>query len=169
MIQADRARHVGTARAKELTNTERSADEDPLEYRGLCPLWYVRKRLEEEIERSRRAGHHLSVVTLGPTRDASQALLAAAAAAVQTSARASDIVGWIDKGAIVVVMPDADESGSLHAAKRWTSQIWLKTMHLGAVKWEAFILKDVSSYQTPGEVLDAAVHGLGILIAPRRW
>jgi hypothetical protein len=144
-------------------------EEHTLEVRGLCAIWYVRRRLEEELDRSRRAGHHLSVVTLGPSGDASPALLDAAGAAIKATARASDIVGWLDPDAIVVVMPDGDEKGSSHAAKRWARQIWLKTMQLGAVKWQAHVLADTSSFKSADDVLNTARRGLRALLAPRRW
>ena len=155
----------GAAGAEDLNAGERA-----LEHRGLLALWFVRLRLEEELDRSRRAGHQLSVVVLGPkTNDVSAEALAAAAAAVKASSRKADLIGWLTDQIIVVVLPDGDEVGTRHAAGRWKNQIWLKTMHMGAVRWESFTINDAARHASADAVFEVATRGLQTSVAPRGW
>jgi hypothetical protein len=140
--------------------------------RGLLAEWFMRLRLDQELDRSHRAGHLLSIVLLAPVGETgvSEAVICAAGAAVSRSARRADLVGWLDRDTIFVLLPDGDENGSREAAGRWTKQIWLKTMHFGAGKWEAAVLTNAAAHQTVDEVLAAARSGLraSILAARRR-
>jgi hypothetical protein len=131
----------------------------------------MRLRLNQELDRSHRAGHALAVVLLAPVTEkrASQTVLTVAGDAVSKSARRADLVGWLDADTIFVLLPDADERGSREAASRWTKQIWLKTMQFGAGKWEAFALTNAATFQAVDDVLDAARTGLrASVLAARR-
>jgi hypothetical protein len=164
--------HDRTRTAGQTDADAAASGEETLHDRGLLAFWYVRLRLEQELDRSRRAGHSLAVVLLAPNPPAgdevSEEARAAAAAAVQSAARKADLVGWLAES-VLVVMPDGDAEGSKRAAQRWKNQIWLKTMHLGAVKWEAFVVDNASWYASADEVLEAAQRGLRALLRPRGW
>ena len=149
-----------------------ATSEEALHDRGLLALWYIRLRLEQELDRSRRAGHPLAVILLSPNPPlggrAPEEALTAAAVAVSASARRADLVGWLDADTIVVVLPDSDDSGARQAAQRWKNQIWLKTMHMGSVKWEAFVLVNAAVHASTDEVLKVALAGQGRLLRPPR-
>ena len=142
--------------------------EEALHDRGAFALWYLRLRLEQELDRSQRAPHSFSLVLLAPNprpgHRVSDTALAAAVAAVKASTRRSDLVGWFDKWTFAVLIFDGDEEGARQAALRWKNQIWLKTMHLGAVRWEASVVVDASQYASANEVFDAAREGLPLLL-----
>lgn len=131
--------------------------------RGVLAEWFMRLRLDQELERSHRAGHLLSVVLLAPIADRNTVpdnAIVGAAAAVSNSARRADLVGWFDGDIVLALLPDGDELGSREAAMRWTKLIWLKTMHLGGGKWAAFALTNAGTFDTADAVLDAARAGL---------
>ena len=125
--------------------------------RGLLSGWFMRERLGQEMERSRRSGHLLSLVMLSPNTLGEPDMIAvfAGATAAQTTARSIDLVGWAGQHDIIAILPDADGAAARAAINRWQTEMWLKTTHLGGMKWRSAILDDCVSYASPDEALAA--------------
>ena len=132
-----------------------------LQDRGLLAEWYVLYRLQEEVERSRRAGHLLSIAIFSPMlldgEDIPWEKVFAGTSAAKSTARSTDFVGWIDGPNIIAVLPDVDEIGASAAIRRWQNEMWLKSTSVGGMKWRASSVSDLAQFETAHDAVQAAI------------
>jgi hypothetical protein len=121
-------------------------------YEGpILATWFVLYRLEQEVERSKRYGSCLSIlvaeVQLIADERVFQAQRLAAAEASHRSARAVDLVGWLDDRRIIVVLPEADAASARFAASRLRDEIWILSHSQGNQKWDITMVDDLSEIE----------------------
>jgi hypothetical protein len=113
--------------------------------------WFVLYRLEEEIYRTRRYGAPLTVLVAEPQlivgervrQDGRQA----AAVAAGRSARALDLVGWLDEQRIIMVLPMTDAPSARFAATRMRDEMWLLSHSHGGQKWQVRLIDDLDAIE----------------------
>ena len=109
--------------------------------------WFVLYRLEQELERARRYGSCLTLLVAEPQLIANervadgQRLIVADAA--NKSARSTDLVGWLDDGGIIVVLPEADAASARFAASRLRDEMWNVSHVQGSQKWQISLVDDL--------------------------
>lgn len=120
--------------------------------------WFIRYQLEREIERARRHGRPLSVVVVAPLPTAGTPLdadaLEAAAAATISSARSTDLIGWLSGNRILVIMPETDRDGAAAAAYRLISEMSRQRLNQGRARWTATAKADGHTYESAEQLLD---------------
>jgi hypothetical protein len=120
--------------------------------------WFIRYQLEREIERAVRHGRPLSVVVMTPVPTGTAPLdadaLAAAAAATISSARATDLIGWLSGKRILVILPETDRDGAAAAAYRLTSEMSRQRLNQGRARWTVTAKADGHTYESAEELLD---------------
>jgi hypothetical protein len=119
--------------------------------RGLLAQWFIRYRLEEEMEEARRYGYPLSCVILSPmvvAGDAkAEARVRVGAAAAREAARASDLIGWLDGDDILFVLPHADATAADAAIDRWRTEMVRQTEPFGVLKWLAASMQEDGQFR----------------------
>jgi hypothetical protein len=105
----------------------------------LLAQWYMLYRLEEEVERARRYGRPLAVVVatpaLLPGEQLSEQLSDAGIEAALKVVRKTDLLGRLDAGGLLMIMPETSLQGAEAAASRWRSELFLRTRWAGGQKW----------------------------------
>lgn len=124
---------------------------DSLKDRGILVQWFILYRLAEEIARARRYGRPLTVMVARPGAPAGDAILTDAAAAVAGTARATDLVGWLSRRAILIVMPETARRDALTGVRRWLREIWSVTRAEGGVPWKVRTLAYPDDFADIGE------------------
>lgn len=119
--------------------------DEVLRDRGLLAPWFMAYRLEQEIERARRYGRPLSVMmaepALLPNERYSRAAMEAVAEAAHKVSRNTDLVGWADEMArLVIIMPETDGEAAQIAATRLRDELWIRTRAADGHKWEVGLL-----------------------------
>jgi len=110
--------------------------------------WYMRFRLLQEIERSRRYGNALSILIAEPQlitneRLNEEGLLAAAQAAIN-SGRATDLVGWMGDGQrIMIILAETDAPSGRFAVARLRDEMWLMSRSSNGYKWTITLVDDL--------------------------
>lgn len=119
--------------------------------------WFIRYQLQREIERAGRHGRPLSVVVMTPVPTGAGMLsadaLAAAAAATISSARATDLIGWLSGNRILVILPETDRDGAAAAAYRLTSEMSRQRLNQGRARWTVTAKADGHTYESAEELL----------------
>ena len=113
--------------------------------------WFVFYRLGQELERARRYGSYLSILVAEPQLIArervSDAQRMAAAEAADKSARATDLVGWLDGQRIIVILPETDAASARFAASRFRDEIWMLSHVQGNQKWQISLVDDLDEIE----------------------
>jgi hypothetical protein len=126
----------------------------------LLGRWYILYRLAEWMKLARRYHRPLSIVVASPVLLPGQPLaeeaLESGAAAARLVAKDTDLVGWLEGGRILVIMPETPRIGAASAVFRWRNEINLRTKR----KWRFAIIDDVHQYGTADELLQAAAEQL---------
>lgn len=108
---------------------------------GLYKLWYLERRLQEELARAPRVNATFSLATwrlrMLPGESPPPALLEKAATLIATSLRSYDLHARIDELRIVGVLFDADYESAATVAYRLKQTMQLQAASLG--KWQAGI------------------------------
>ena len=112
----------------------------------ILAAWFIRYRLAEELERTRRYGAPLCVLVAEPQllreerlpRDAAEA----AAEAARKAARSTDLVGWLDDRRVVIVLCLTDAESARFALNRLRDEMWLLSYTQGGQKWGITLLDD---------------------------
>jgi GGDEF domain-containing protein len=109
----------------------------------LLVAWFIVYELDKELRRASRHERPLSIMVLTPTptlgREASEDARLLAAAAAQEGARSTDLIGWLEGGRILVIMPETDRDGAASAVHRWRDKMYARTLRSGAVRWRVEI------------------------------
>ncbi len=146
----------GTAKSPSLMNPGDLLD------RGLLAQWFIRYRLGEEMAEARRYRYPLCVVILSPMLVAgdpdAEARLRMGAAAARDAARASDLIGWLDGGDILFVLPHADATAANAAIERWRTEMIRQTEPFGVLKWLAASMQDAGQFRDADDLVTAALH-----------
>lgn len=120
--------------------------------------WFIRYQLEREIERAGRHARPLSVVVITPVPTGAALLdadaLAAAAEAAMSSARATDLIGWLSDNRILVILPETDRDGAAAAAYRLTSEMSRQRSNQGRTRWAVTAKADGHTYESVEQLLD---------------
>lgn len=123
--------------------------------------WYILYRLQEEMERARRYQRPVSVMVAAPVllagQEASPVVFAVGAAAAEVSSRSTDLLGRLGRDTILVLMPETGRDEASAAASRWLSEIWLRSRNVNGPKWRAAAIDNVSEFETPAQVVEAAL------------
>jgi hypothetical protein len=97
----------------------------------LLARWYILYRLAEWMELARRYHRPLSIVVATPIMLPGEPLAEEAfeigATAARLVARATDLVGWLEGGRILMIMPETPRMGAVSAVFRWRNEIHLRT------------------------------------------
>ena len=115
----------------------------------LYAAWYMKFRLVQEIQRSRRYGNALSILIAEPQlitdeRVASEGTLAAAQAAIN-SARITDLIGWMGDGSqIIAILAETDAPSGRFAVARLRDEMWLLSHSRGGHKWSITLIDDLA-------------------------
>lgn len=121
--------------------------------------WFIRYQLEREIERAGRHCRPLSVVVMTPVSTGAAPVgadaLAAAAAATISSARVTDLIGWLSGDRILVILPETDRDGAAAAAYRLTSEMSRQCLNQGRVRWTVTAKADGHTYESAEQLVDA--------------
>jgi hypothetical protein len=134
---------------------------DELRDRGLLSAWFMRYRLEQEVERALRYGRPLAIMMAQPELLAGERLAraahAAAAEAALAVARSTDLVGWADDGVgIMIVMPETDPDRARIGTGRVRDEIWLRGRAVNGPKWNFVLLHDPNEFKS-GELIDELI------------
>jgi hypothetical protein len=120
--------------------------------------WFIRYQLEREIQRAGRHSRPLSVVVMTPVHTGPALLdtdaLAAAAAAAISSARATDLIGWLSGNRILLILPETDRDGAASAAYRLISEMSRQRLNQGRARWTVTAKADGHTYESAEELLD---------------
>ena len=107
--------------------------------RGLLAPWFFRYRLDQELARSHRRGYPMFAVVMKPQILERERLSAEhariSAAATVASLRATELSTWIDDHRIALILLDTDEPGAHVAVERLRGEMWVRSRHVGALKW----------------------------------
>jgi hypothetical protein len=113
--------------------------------------WFVLYRLEEEIYRTHRYGAPLTVLIAEPQLIVGERVRQdgreAAAMAAGRTARALDLVGWLDDQRIVMILPMTDAPSARFAATRMRDEMWLLSHAHGGQKWQVRLLDDLGAIE----------------------
>ncbi len=122
---------------------------------GLYKLWYLERRLREELARAPRINSTFSLAAwrlrMLPGEAPPQELVDKAATLIATSLRSYDIPARIDEHRIVAILFDADYDSAATVAYRLKSTLQMQAMSMG--KWQA----GVSSFPNDGVAGDALI------------
>jgi hypothetical protein len=120
--------------------------------------WFIRYELNREIERAGRHGRPLSVVVMTPVPTGAAPLdadaLAAAASVAISSARATDLIGWLSGNRILVILPETDRDGAASAAYRLISEMSRQRLNQGRTRWTVTAKADGHTYESAEQLLD---------------
>ncbi len=109
--------------------------------------WFVLYRLGQELDRARRYGSCLSILVAEPQLIASERVSDAqrmtAAEAANKSARTMDLVGWLDRLRIIIILPETDAASARFAATRFRDEIWTLSHSQGNQKWQISLVDDL--------------------------
>ena len=78
--------------------------------------------------------------------------LASGAEAARTVARRTDLVGWLEDGSILIVMPETSQEQAKIALFRWQNEMLMRTVR----KWRFAAVEDTGDYRDPQGFLRAA-------------
>jgi PleD family two-component response regulator len=125
----------------------------------LLARWFILYELDKELRRAARHERPLSIVVLMPTptlgRDVSEESLARAAEAAQKAARSTDLIGWLPKNGILIVMPETDKDGAASAVHRWRDAMYTSTMRAGAVRWRVATSVNAWEFESAEQLLES--------------
>ena len=126
---------------------------DSLSDDGLLSAWFIQYRMEQEIERALRYERPLAILIARPDllvgERLTRAARAAAAGAALDASRATDLVGWAEGGAsILILMPETDADMARVAASRWRDLIWTRGRAASAPKWEIRLIHDTETLRS---------------------
>ncbi len=126
---------------------------DPL---GLYHLWYLERRLQEELARAPRINSCFSLATwrlrLLPGETPSPELLAKAASLIASSLRSYDVYARIDETRIVAILYDADFQAASTVAFRLKGDLQVGIASSG--RWQA----GVATFPADGVDGDSLIH-----------
>jgi hypothetical protein len=134
---------------------------DELRDRGLLSAWFMRYRLEQEVERALRYGRPLAIMMAQPEllvgERLARAAHAAAAEAALAVARSTDLVGWADDGiSIMIVMPETDPDRARIGTGRVRDEIWMRGRAVNGPKWNFVLLHDPDEFKSR-ELIDELI------------
>jgi hypothetical protein len=122
--------------------------------------WYILYELQKELERARRHERPLSILILTPApslgEHPSQEALEVAAAAAMKCARPTDLVGWLPDNRILVVLPETDKDGAASAGYRWRTEMYTRTLGVGALRWLVTACANPFEYDLVDDMLRGA-------------
>ena len=137
-----------------------SAIPGPLRDGPILARWYILFHLAGEVERACRYHRPLSVVLAAPVMLPGDQLAeqaeAIGVAATSMVARRSDLVGWLDGGSILIVMPETAFKDAQAAMFRWRNEITSRSRH----KWQFAVVGDAGRFRTTDDLLQAAAERL---------
>jgi len=123
---------------------------------GLLATWFIRYRLEQEIDRAMRYGRPLAILIARPNLLDGERLArtarASAAEAALDSARTTDLVGWASDTSILIILPETDAEMARIAAFRWRDEIWNRGRLINGPKWTISLAHDPAEFATPQPV-----------------
>jgi hypothetical protein len=119
-----------------------AVERDPTEVlyeRGIYADWYMRHRLQEELERALRYQRPISMLVASPDLLEGEKLgrtaLDKAVRGAREVSRASDLIGWWGEQSVIMIMPETTPDVAEIAARRWRDEMWMRTRSAGGVKW----------------------------------
>lgn len=126
----------------------------------LLAPWFVLYRLEEEMERARRYGRPLSILIISAPALLSREKLdpeaiSAAVEAARVTARSTDLLGWVDDGTLLIVMPETPEREAQVAVSRWQNEMWLRSRKFGGGKWEVAAVQGSEDLESADQFIQA--------------
>lgn len=126
---------------------------DPL---GMYHLWYLERRLQEELARAPRINSCFSLATwrlrLLPGETASPELLAKAGSLISSRLRAYDVYARIDENRLVAILFDADFESASTVAFRIKGDLQVGIASSG--RWQA----GVATFPADGVDGDSLIH-----------
>lgn len=127
---------------------------------ALYAEWFILYELEKELERARRHERPLSILILTPVpslgeHPSGHALQVAAAAAMRC-ARPTDLIGWLPDNRILVVLPETDKDGAAAAGYRWRTEMYTRTLAVGALRWLVTTCANPFDYEHVDDLLEGA-------------
>jgi hypothetical protein len=109
--------------------------------------WFVLYRLRQELYRAQRYGAPLTVLISEPQLIVGERVRRdgrdAAATAAARSARALDLVGWLDDSRIIMILPMTDAPSARFAATRMRDEMWLLSYTHGGQKWQIHLIDNL--------------------------
>jgi hypothetical protein len=110
--------------------------------------------MEQEVERALRYERPLAILMARPDLLAGERLSRAArASAAETAieaARGTDLVGWAEGGAsILIIMPETSAEMARVAASRWRDLMWTRGRNVNAPKWEIRLVHEPDAFRSP--------------------
>lgn len=121
--------------------------------------WFITYRLAEEMQRARRYGRPLALMMVEPLmlpgERPSAGALAAAAGAARLVARSTDLIGWLDGGRILTVMPETVHDDALVAVTRWRDEMWMRGRQTGGMKWRITAIERVADFESAERCIEA--------------
>ena len=98
-----------------------------LDESGLYSHWYIRLRLQEEVERSRRHGLHFAVAVIKPLALHQDVEVSTASEwfseRVRRHLRKTDLVGLLPDGSLAILLPNSSRRSALLAKKRLEKEL----------------------------------------------
>jgi hypothetical protein len=130
----------------------------------LLAHWYILYRLDEEMERARRYRRPLSIMLARPLPVSGEQPNALAcevgAAAAQATARLTDLLGWLGRDAILVIMPETGQADANAAASRWRNEMQSRGQPVGGHEWQVAAVENDDRFERPDQLLDCAAQHL---------
>lgn len=126
----------------------------PTSVAGLLTAEELRQAMERERMRADRSGVPFAVLVLDihrPSRTQDAKLAAAAAQALVSRLRATDLAGYCEDGRLAAILPATSELGAHVLAQRVTEAVGLDDSEL---PYEVFLYPHRASGQTPGASRD---------------
>ena len=132
--------------------------EAALHERGLMARRLAEQCLEREQARSRRLGSPLTIAVLTPTICSSDETPAvhASAMTLKELVRTTDLLAWLNDDSILVILPDTSVRDARVAVQRWCTEMWRRSMSVGAMKWTSVIVGDVQNFEDADAVVGGA-------------
>lgn len=129
---------------------------------GLLASWFMQYRLEQEVDRALRHGRPLAILMAQPEliigERLTRAARTAAAGAAIAAGRTTDLVGWAeDNACILIVMPETDPELARVGATRLRDEIWRRGRAVNAPQWDITLMHDPDAFRSPLPLASAAV------------